>query len=93
MSVTTLLTGTEGLADRARRELERWFGRSVREWRHIRTCRILNALPPEQSFSRIPEVRRSGDRIWQCGDYLGNASIDGAMLSGRLTAEALLEEL
>lgn len=93
VSVTMLLSGISHPEERVRRELEGWFGSAAREWRHLRTCQTLNALPEERSFSRISEVRRAGERVWQCGDYLGNASIDGAMLSGRLTAEAVMEEL
>jgi phytoene dehydrogenase-like protein len=93
VSVTTLAPATEGLASLVQRELGEWFGRPVRDWRHIRTCRTMSALPEEKTFSREPEVRRPFPRTWQCGDYLGNASIDGAMMSGRLTAEAMMEEL
>ncbi len=74
-----------------RRELESWFGRGVRDWRHIRSYRIANALPDESRFSPAPELRHVSRGVWCCGDYLGNASIEGAMLSGRITAEAILE--
>lgn len=93
VSVTTLEPSTEGLAPRVQQELEDWYGRPVREWRHLRSCRTIDALPQERTFSRVPEVRRPSQRVWQCGDYLGNASIDGAMSSGRLTAEAMMEAL
>jgi phytoene dehydrogenase-like protein len=93
VSVTTLSGSREGIETRVTRELEGWFGRAVRKWRHLRTDHIVGALPEESSFSAIPPVRPPADGVWLCGDYTGNASIEGAILSGRLTAEALLETL
>lgn len=93
ISVTCLTPASEGLPDRVLRELSGWFGRPVRGWKHLRTFCTKNALPDERSFHRVPVVRKAADRVWMCGDYLGNASIDGAMLSGRMTAEAVMERL
>jgi phytoene dehydrogenase-like protein len=76
-----------------REQLTRWFGPGVAEWRNLRTYTITQA----QSESR---QMRLGDRpsqpklapgLYQCGDYLEDVSINGALLSGRRAAEVLLE--
>lgn len=77
-----------------RSELARWFGESASQWRHLRTYRIKHALPG-QSPGMHNEFRehRLNDRIFICGDYTENASINGALLSGRRAAEALIQSL
>lgn len=75
-------------------ELEPWFGaRDVRSWRHLRTDRIARALPgqPPANGPLGPGFREI-DGILVCGDYLTSPSIEGAIVSGCRTAEALLRE-
>ena len=72
-------------------ELESSFGPDVRGWRHLRTERIERALPEQPP---IPGLRgpcfREIDGIHVCGDHLSSASIEGAIISGLRTADALL---
>ena len=74
-------------------ELEPWFGPEVRGWRHLRTDRIERALPeqPPITGSRGPCFREI-EGIFVCGDHLTSASIEGAIISGLRTADALLRQ-
>jgi phytoene dehydrogenase-like protein len=78
-----------------RRQLRGWFGPVVERWQLLRIDRIPAALPrgarpaaaPEHSWARLAVS------LYLCGDYLDGASINGAMRSGRLAAEAVLADL
>ena len=64
----------------------------VRSLRHLKTYRIWYALP-NQSPPEMETPHKSadlGDGIFVCGDHRDTASINGAMLSGRRAAEAVL---
>jgi phytoene dehydrogenase-like protein len=85
----------EALADAVRDQLASWFGPRVRRWRQLRTYRIENAQPIEISLAlstpkRPPKIRAG---LYACGDYLEMASIQGALVSGRRAAEAILQDL
>jgi predicted NAD/FAD-dependent oxidoreductase len=73
------------------KELESWFGSEVQEWRHLRTLQIKRALPEQ-----APGLGNSGAGfrkhagILVCGDHLWSASIEGAIISGQRTANAIL---
>lgn len=73
-------------------ELKGWFGKRVSEWRHLKSYRIENALPNADAPAFDPAVQATSIRenVFVCGDYRTNGSINGAMLSGRLTAEAVI---
>jgi len=98
ISVTSLgvpATGESGLVDHARQQLTGWFGSAVRSWRHLRTDRIVHALPAYR-LSRAPNAgaaERVDETVFACGDYLENPSINGAMLSGRRAADQVLARL
>jgi len=78
-----------------RAQLVRWFGAAAGRWRHLRTYHIPFAQPQQPPGALNPwrrEVRvRPG--LFVCGDHRDNASINGAMESGRRAAEALLADL
>jgi protoporphyrinogen oxidase len=83
------------LCSEVRRELTQWFGSVVNDWRHLRTYRIPHALP-DQGPPALTEPQRAvrwQPGIYVCGDHRDTASIQGAMLSGRRAAEAVLEDL
>ena len=76
------------------RQLREWFGEEVHVWRHLRTDHIKRALPPievltAQASGASPRVRPG---LYQCGDYCETGTLDGALLSGRKAAEALLAD-
>ncbi|MDC0278958.1 FAD-dependent oxidoreductase [bacterium] len=93
ISVTVLKAGGEdpALYQRVQCEAEEWFGKQVKGWRHLRTDHITRALP-NQSFPAFNPPRHPPhlrDNLYVCGDYRTNGSINGAMESGRLAAEAI----
>jgi len=72
-------------------ELEPWFGPEVRNWRHLRTDRIERALPEQPPIAgALGPFFREFDGIFVCGDHLTSASIEGTILSGLRTADAIL---
>jgi phytoene dehydrogenase-like protein len=78
-----------------RRQLRGWFGPVVAEWNLLRTYRIRHALPRQAPPWLDPPQRpvRLADRLYVCGDQRDNASIQGAMVSGRRAADAVLVDL
>lgn len=74
-------------------ELSNWFGESVvRSWRYLRMYRIGFAQPnqcPPTDLVKDPRVKPG---LYICGDYVTSATFDGALVSGRRAAEALLRE-
>ncbi|KAI5661438.1 hypothetical protein M9H77_20761 [Catharanthus roseus] len=83
----------EDLVKRVVEELSNWFGNSaVDSWRYLRMYRIGFAQPnqcPPTDLVKDPRVK-SG--LYICGDYVTSATFDGALVSGRRAAEALLKE-
>jgi len=71
-----------------------WFGKQVESWQHLKSYRIANALP-NQSPPWLEKARpvRLGKALYACGDFRENASINGALISGRKAAEALVSDL
>ena len=80
-------------------ELCSWFGDEVHSWTHLRTDVIRHALPeqlPEQHEARVQESLRGYreiDGIFICGDHASSSSIEGAIISGRQTAQAIEQSI
>jgi phytoene dehydrogenase-like protein len=97
----SVLEGADGLADDARLEagvraqLGRWLGPEVADWHLLRTDRITHAQPAQTPGSLGDPRRpvRVGEGRYVCGDHRDNASIQGALVSGRRAAEAVLSDL
>lgn len=91
------LTGVPAIGDRdldriVRAQLRGWWGSPVDAWMLLRVDRIPFARP-RLDPADLPTLRgevRVDDRSWVCGDHRDTASLQGAMASGRRTAEALL---
>lgn len=83
----------EDLTGEVVKELSVWFGDSmVGSWRHLRTYRVEFAQPnqcPPTDLMKNPKV---GPGLYVCGDHQTSATFDGALVSGRMTAEALLRD-
>ncbi len=82
------------LAERVRRQMQVWFrGERVDAWRWLRTYKVPIAQfrQPPGLLDRLPGVRTSVRGLLLAGDYTRHSSVQGAMESGRLAAEALLE--
>lgn len=86
-------TSDDAAFDRAcRAQLRRWLGEQVDGWRLLNVERIARALP-DQSPGWLEPPRRPislGEGLFACGDWLDNASIDGALASGKRCALALV---
>ena len=77
-----------------RSQLKSWFGQKVDSWRSFRTYRIHHALP-SQAFPALSQPQRPvriQKGLYVCGDHRDTASIHGALVSGRRTAETFLED-
>ncbi len=96
VSVTVLGTGKapDHLRAEVRAQLGEWFGSMVGEWRHLRTYCVPYALPAQTppALSLPERAVRWRPGIYVCGDHRDNASIQGAMVSGRRAAEAVLQD-
>lgn len=96
ISVTTAeqVGSHDSLPQVVRLFLRSWFGSQVDEWRHLRTDHITHALPPIALLS--PGNRTVSPRVasglYLCGDYRESGTLDGALLSGRKAAEAILSD-
>ena len=75
------------LVEAVRAQLRGWFGADVDAWRHLRSYRIAHALPERWG---APESRKVPDHVLVAGDWCASPSIQGAMESGRMAAEAAL---
>jgi phytoene dehydrogenase-like protein len=78
------------IPERVREELKSWFGNQVDDWQHIRTDVIRHALPEQRPGSLSPGYIEH-DGILICGDHTMSASIEGAIISGKATAAAIVE--
>jgi phytoene dehydrogenase-like protein len=83
------------LEDVVREQLARWFGLGALHWRHLRTYQIRNAQPESRQLQlgdeSLSTVLEPG--LYRCGDYVEDTSINGALISGRRAAEAVLASL
>ena len=92
LGVPTGEPGVATLEADVRRHLRSWYGGEVADWDLLRVDRIPYAQP-RMDVQDVPSLARSvrvGDRTWVCGDHRDTASIQGAMVSGRRTADAIL---
>ena len=78
-----------------RKQLEDWFGPAVRDWRFLRRYTIWHAQPSQAppNVKGFDRAVRHADRIYCCGDHRSTPSLNGAMRSGRLAAEALMGDI
>ncbi|HKK92143.1 MAG TPA: NAD(P)/FAD-dependent oxidoreductase [Longimicrobiales bacterium] len=77
----------------AREQLAGWYGEDVVErWRHLRTYHIPHALPAHPPGSLDPsDGPLEIDGVLVAGDHRVHGSIEGALRSGRLAAEVVLD--
>ncbi|KAI5056812.1 hypothetical protein GOP47_0028883 [Adiantum capillus-veneris] len=82
------------LEDAARTELGEWFGKGmVDAWKHLRTYRIKLAQPDQTPPTDLLKDPRILAGIYVCGDHRDSATFDGALVSGRRAAQALLADV
>lgn len=80
------------LEARVRGELGAWFGAPVDTWQFLRAYRIPEALPEQLSVPLGGGVLDTHGAM-VCGDYCAQGSINGALASGRVAAERIIERL
>jgi phytoene dehydrogenase-like protein len=75
-------------------QMKNWFGPVARSWRFLKSYKIVHAQPQQYPGALEPPQRsvRVRPGIYVCGDHRDNASIQGAMVSGRRAAEAIVED-
>lgn len=80
---------TEAILNTVTTELGDWFGPQVQEWQHLKTMTIRKSLPknPPGHFHAAPDQ----GPVWFCGDHTTSGSIDGAVMSGVLTANRIIK--
>ncbi|BBX44798.1 NAD(P)/FAD-dependent oxidoreductase [Mycobacterium cookii] len=66
------------------------MGIDSRNWKPLIRNVIPHALPAQPPPLRARRPVRLGDGLWWCGDHRDTASIQGALVSGRRTAEQIL---
>lgn len=69
------------------------YGTDTGEWEHVATYALPNALPAMLPPLQVRRPVALGDRVYVCGDHRDTASIQGAMVSGRRAAAAVLRDL
>jgi hypothetical protein len=93
--IATTATAEAGLDEPALRgRLAELYGRPSAGWEHIATIRAepgLVAAPPPQGTLRKPV--RLTDTLFVSGDHRDTPSLQGALVSGRRAARAVLREL
>ena len=96
ISATTV--GAPQVDDRAletatRDQMRNWFGATVHDWRLLGVRRIVRGLPRHfAAGGGLEASERLSPGVYRCGDMLENPSINGAMVSGRRAADALLAD-
>ena len=93
--VASSIVGTEidGGEAAVRRELARIWGVATDDWEHLHTAEVPEALP---LFPAGRPVRRDvelGDGLFVAGDHRDTPSTQGALVSGRRAAQAVLGAL
>ncbi|MFM7617614.1 MAG: protoporphyrinogen/coproporphyrinogen oxidase [Actinomycetes bacterium] len=83
-------TGGTDLAAAVRHQLTDWFGPEVATWELLRVDRIDHGHPDQRAPLHARRAVALGDGRYVCGDHRDTASIQGALFSGRRTAEAIL---
>jgi phytoene dehydrogenase-like protein len=82
-----------GLEGSVRAQLRGWFGPVADTWELLRTDVIRHGQPDQQPPFHPKRPVRLGEGRYVCGDHRDTASTQGAMYSGRRTAEAVLHDL
>ncbi|MEY8016154.1 NAD(P)/FAD-dependent oxidoreductase [Mycobacterium servetii] len=79
--------------DATRRHAADVLGADGRGWRLLQRHVIPDALPAQPPPLRVRRPVRIREGLWWCGDHRDTASIQGALVSGRRTAEQILRQM
>ena len=78
---------------RVRQHLSLVYGADTRRWEHVRTYALPRAVVAAPAPLHVDANVRLGGRRYVAGDHRDTPSIQGALLSGRRAAEAVLQDL
>ncbi|MEA5140651.1 NAD(P)/FAD-dependent oxidoreductase [Arcicella rigui] len=78
-------TFTEGI----QKELIKWFGMEAKQWKHLKTYHIPQALPSFSDEKSGISARQLSDVLYQIGDCTAYPSLNAAMMTGRKVAESI----
>lgn len=81
------------LAPRVRERLARIHGTSIRDWEFLAAYPIPRALPAMRRGQPLTRPVRLAPGRYVCGDHRDTPSIQGALVSGRRAASAVLADL
>jgi hypothetical protein len=59
----------------------------------LKTYKIPFAQPNQETPSDLERTTRVGEGPYVCGDHRSPATFDGAMMSGRVAAEAIIADM
>lgn len=77
-----------------RAHLSRLYGVDTARWEHVAAYDVRDALPVQSPpMGRFRKAVRLEPGLYVCGDHRDSASIQGALVSGRRAATAVLTEL
>jgi phytoene dehydrogenase-like protein len=76
-----------------RGELARLYGVPTGDWEHLHTAEVPRALPARPAGSPLRRDVALGDGLFVAGDHRDTPSQQGALVSGRRAAEAVLTHL
>jgi predicted NAD/FAD-dependent oxidoreductase len=69
------------------------YGASTADWRLVRRVEVPAALPAMPPPLPLRKPVRFADGLYLCGDHRDTGSIQGALVSGRRAASAVLDDL
>ncbi|EWT05242.1 monoamine oxidase [Intrasporangium chromatireducens Q5-1] len=81
--------GSEPTEAQGRRHVGEIYGRDTGSWQVVTHHRVEAALPAQPAPLRLRAAVSLGDGLFVCGDHRDTASIQGALVSGQRTAEAV----
>ncbi|MEV5322641.1 NAD(P)/FAD-dependent oxidoreductase [Nonomuraea sp. NPDC052634] len=90
--VSTSVLGLDADEPAVRRRLAEIYG-STDGWEHVATYRIPAALPAMPPPYPLRKPVRLRDGLYVCGDHRDTGSLQGALVSGRRAADAVLADL
>ncbi|GAA2874864.1 NAD(P)/FAD-dependent oxidoreductase [Streptosporangium fragile] len=93
--ISTSVLGVLSDADepRVRARLSQIYGTDTSGWEHLATYAIESALPAMPPPLRMRRSVRFADGRYVCGDHRDTGSHQGALVSGRRAADAVLADL
>ncbi len=90
--VSTSVLGGSADEPAVRDRLAVLYGVGTGDWEHLATYAVERALPAMTAPHPFRRPVRCGE-VYVCGDHRDTSSIQGALVSGRRAAAAVLEDL